>query len=168
MLRGETLLKKVLWDVSRGLDYLETRTEVDPHFIGFMGVGYGAKMALWASAMDHRIRVAVAHGGVVTYREHIKRGDWFQAEFVVPRLMQVADMHHLLSMIAPRIFLLSTAGSDLATTDALEIYQKALPVYDKYGAANRVSLYRYSSNNGFEPFMRYNAYEWLDSWLKPF
>jgi dienelactone hydrolase len=168
LLRGETLLKKVLWDVSRGLDYLETRTEVDSHRIGFMGYGYGAKMALWATAMEPRIRVAVAHGGVVTYREHIKRGDWFQVEFVVPRLMQVADMHHILSLIAPRAFLLSAADDDPETVDALEIYQKALPVYDKYGAANRVSLYRYQSNSSFEPTMRFNAYAWLDSWLKSF
>ncbi len=168
LLRGETLLKKVLWDVSRGLDYLETRTEVDSRYMGFMGSGYGATMALWAAAMDPRIRVAVAHGGVVTYRQHIKRGDWFQIEFVVPRLMQVADMHHILSLVAPRAFLLSAADSDPDSADALEIYQKALPIYEKYGAGNRVSLYRYQSNSSFEPTMRYNAYSWLDSWLKPF
>jgi dienelactone hydrolase len=167
LLRGETLLKKVLWDVSRGVDYLETRTEVDPHRIGFMGCGYGAKMALWATAMEPRIRVAVAHDGVVTYREHIKRGDWFQTEFVVPRLMQVADMHHILSMIAPRAFLLSSP-ENVDSADALEIYQKALPVYDKYGASNRVNLYRYQGNNGFDITMRFNAYAWLDSWLKTF
>ena len=57
LLRGETLLKKVLSDVSRGIDYLETRTEVDSRFLGFIGSGYGGKMALWAMALDPRIRV---------------------------------------------------------------------------------------------------------------
>jgi len=86
--------------------------------MGFIGVGYGAKMALWAAAA--RLRVSVppsAHNGIVTYREHVKSGEWFQVEFVVPVLMQVADMHHILSLIAPRPFLLSTAdGSRRAPT----------------------------------------------------
>src|SRR5579859_5320092 len=33
LLRGETLLKKILWDVSKGIDYLETRTEVNSRFM---------------------------------------------------------------------------------------------------------------------------------------
>src|SRR5262249_52479923 len=78
LLRGETLLRKVIWDVSRGLDYLETRTEVNLRFMGFMGYGFGGTMALWAAALDTRIRVAVSHDGVETYCQHIKRGDWFQ------------------------------------------------------------------------------------------
>jgi hypothetical protein len=168
LLRGETLLKKVLWDVSRGIDYLETRSEIDSRYIGFVGYDYGAKMAMWATALDPRIHAAVAHGGIITYREHIKRGEWFQAEFVVPRLMQVADIHHILSLIAPRPFLLSIADGDTQSADALEIYHKTQPVYEKQGAANRMMLYRYRSGSGFAPHMRSKAYTWLDSWLKPF
>ncbi len=167
LLRGETLLKKVLWDVSRGIDYLETRSEVDSRFLGFIGCGYGARMALWATAMEPRIHAAVAHGGIITYREHIKRGDWFQAEFVVPRLMQVADIHHIFSLIAPRPFLLSTDG-DAQSADAYEIYQKTIPAYQKHGVTNRLAFYRYKGGEMFEPGMRNNAYNWLDSWLKPF
>ncbi len=118
--------------------------------------------------MEPRIRAAVAHNGVVTYREHMRRGEWFQAEFVVPRLMQVADVHHILSLVAPRPFLLSTTNGDSQSTDAMEIYQKTLPIYEKQGAANRVSIYRYKSGDGFEPHIRANAYNWLDSWLKAF
>src|SRR5450432_1713810 len=149
LLRGETLLKKILSDVSRGLDYLETRPEVDVHNIGFMGCGYGANMALWSAAMEPRIRAAAAHGGIMTYREQVKRGGWFQPEFVVPRLVQVADIPHIVSMIAPRACLLSTVGSDEQTLDATEIYQKALPTYQAQGTANRLSLYQYPGDGTF-------------------
>lgn len=168
LLRGETLLKKVLWDMSRGLDYLETRTEIDSRFIGFMGHGYGGKMAIWSMATDSRIRAAVAHCGVVTYRAHVKRGDWFQVEFVVPRLMQVADLHHILGLIAPRPCLISTTEDDPQSADADEIYRKTLPTYEKMGVGNRLSFYRYPGGDVLEPHMRYNAYNWLDSWLLPF
>jgi dienelactone hydrolase len=168
LLRGESLLRKVLWDVSRGIDYLETRTEADTRFVGFMGHGYGGKMAIWATALEPRIRAAVAHCGVVTYREHVRRGDFFQVEFVVPRLMQVADLHHILSMVAPRPFLLSTTEGDPQSADAADIHRKTLPVYEKHGVANRLSFYRYPGGDVLEPHMRHNAYNWLDSWLQPF
>ncbi len=168
LLRGETLLKKVVWDVSRGIDFLETRTEVDSRFIGFIGHGYGGKMALWAMALEPRIRAAVAHCGIVTYREHLRRGEWLQAEFIVPRLMQVADVHHILTMIAPRPFLLSTTEEDPQSSDAWEVYQKALPVYDSQGIANRLAFYRYPGKEMLKPNMRLNAYNWLDSWLLPY
>lgn len=166
LLRGETLLKKVLWDIGRGIDYLETRTEVDSRFVGFIGIGYGGKMALWAAALEPRIKAAVAHGGLLTYKEQIRRGEWLQAEFVVPRLMQVADVHHMLTIIAPRPFLLSITGNELQSNDVLESFQKVQPVYAKYGASNRITLYCYPQGNHiFEPRMRQNAYNWLDSWL---
>lgn len=168
LLRGETLLKKVIWDVSRGIDYLETRTEVDRRYIGFMGHGYGGKMALWAAALEPRIKAAVAHCGVMTYRENLRRGEWFQVEFVVPRLMQVADVHHILSMVAPRPFLLSMVEADTQNTDAGDIYAKALPVYEKKGVSNRLAYYRYPGTEALKPNMRLNAYNWLDSWLLPY
>jgi pimeloyl-ACP methyl ester carboxylesterase len=165
LLRGETLLKKVLWDVSRGIDYLETRSEIDSRYVGFFGHGYGGRMALWASAMEPRIRAAVAHSGIMTFREQLRRREWFQAEFIVPRLMQVADMYHIMSLIAPRPFLISMSDNESQPSDVDDIYQKALAVYQKHGAANRFSYYQYKNGKDFEPYMRYNAYAWLDSWL---
>lgn len=168
LLRGETLLRKIIWDVSKGIDYLETRSEIDSRYVGFLGHNYGGKVALWAAALEPRITAAAAHGGIITYRENLRRGQWFQIEFVVPRLMQVADMHHILSLIAPRPFLISTIAGDTHSADAEEIYQRAQPSYQKFGAGHRLSLYRYPGGNGFEPNMRFNVYTWFSSWLMPY
>ncbi len=168
LLRGETLLRKLISDVSRGIDYLETRAEIDSRFIGFIGQGYGGKMAIWSMALEPRIRAGVAHCGVVTYRENVRRGDWFQAEFVVPRLMQVADLHHILALIAPRPFLVSTTDGDPESADAYDIYRRALPAYTQHGVTHRLSFYRYPGGTVFERHMRFNAYSWIDSWLQPF
>jgi dienelactone hydrolase len=165
LLRGETLLKKVLWDISRGIDYLETRNEVNPHLIGFMGSDYGGKMALWTAAIEPRIRAAVAHHGVLSFREVLRRGDHLEPELVVPRLMQVAEVHHILSLIAPRAFLVSSTENDIHREDFTEIRNKILPVYDKLGVTNRLSFYHYAEP-GFTRHMRYNAYNWLDNWLQ--
>jgi dienelactone hydrolase len=170
VLRGETLLKKVIWDVSKGIDYLETRNEVDPRYIGFVGVGFGGRMALWSAALEPRIKAAIAHEGLNTLREQIKRGDWLPAEFIVPRLLQVADVHHLLSLVVPRAFLMSVSGDEARIQDVNEAYLKVLPLYHNLAVDNRLGMYSYPDSNPsiFDRRMRIDAYNWLDTWLKAF
>jgi dienelactone hydrolase len=55
LVRGQTLLGKVLHDVRVALDYLAMRPEVDSSRIGFIGHSYGGRMAIWATAFDKRI-----------------------------------------------------------------------------------------------------------------
>ncbi|MFQ3536713.1 MAG: dienelactone hydrolase family protein [Aggregatilineales bacterium] len=168
LLRGETMLRHLLSDISRAVDYLLTRPEVDGTRLGFIGQSYGARMALWAAAFEPRLVATVAHGSLMSYRETVRQNSWFQIEFVVPRLMQVADLHHILSLVAPRPFLLSTIEGDAHSTDAAEIYRRALPAYQKLGVPQRLAHYTYPHGNGFELPMRYKAYTWLNSWLKPY
>src|SRR5271169_1383305 len=73
LVRGQTLLGKVLHDVRVALDYLTTRPEVDPSRIGFIGHSYGGRMAISASAFDGRIRAAVSNCGCVNYRNSLTR-----------------------------------------------------------------------------------------------
>lgn len=168
LLRGETLLRKVIWDVSRGIDYALTRPELDPNRIAFMGHGYGGRMAIWAMALEPRIRVGVAHCGIANYRDTLRRGAWFQPEFVVPRLLQVADIHHIMTLIAPRPFLLSTTTADMNQYGTNEVYRRALPAYEHFGAAHRLSFYVFEEEDptGREP--RAKALDWLNSWLKTY
>jgi dienelactone hydrolase len=171
LLRGETLLKKVIWDAGRSIDYLETREEVDKRRIGYMGHGYGAKMAMWTAAMDERIAAGVAHGGVGSLHRALRLGHLIQFEFTVPRLLQVADYDRILSLVAPRPFLLSASRSDPDSTDVQDVYEKAERAYTRLGAANRLTLYHYPAAPD-EPWLtveaRHRAYDWLDNWLKPY
>jgi len=50
LVQGKTLLSNCLHDISVALDYLMTRSEIDPLRIGFIGHSYGGKMAIWAIA----------------------------------------------------------------------------------------------------------------------
>ena len=50
--KGETLLVKVIHDISVGISYLQSLDVVDDSRIGFMGHSYGGRMAIWAPAID--------------------------------------------------------------------------------------------------------------------
>ena len=171
LLRGETLLKKIIWDVSRGIDYIETRSEIDNTRIGFMGHGYGAKMAMWAMAFDERIVAGVGHGNVGSMHRALQLGHIIQIEFSVPRLLQVADYDRILSLAAPRPFLLSASKDDPDSEDVESVYDKARRTYARFGIANRLTMYHYDSKPD-EPYFpqqaRHRAYDWLDNWLKSY
>jgi dienelactone hydrolase len=53
-------------DVSRSLDYLETRDDVDADRIGYLGFSWGAYMGTLACASDARFKVAVLRCGGLT------------------------------------------------------------------------------------------------------
>lgn len=171
LLRGETLLKKVIWDVSRGIDVLLERPEVDPDSIAIMGHGYGARMSMWAMAFDDRLAAGVAHGSIGSMHAALQTGLAIQVEFAVPRLLQVADYDRILSMSAPRPFLLSASRADPDSSDGEIVFQKAKRTYQRMGADNRFALYYYDPEPDeplFPPHARHQAYDWLNNWLKPF
>lgn len=171
LLRGETLLKKVIWDASRGIDYLMTRAEVDPNYVAIIGHGYGARMAMWTMAFDDRLTAGVAHGSIGSMHAALQIGLAIQVEFAVPRLLQIADYDRILSLAAPRPFLLSASKADPDSSDGELVYQKAKRTYQRMGAENRFSLYYYDPEHDeplFPAHARHQAYSWLDNWLKPF
>jgi DNA-binding winged helix-turn-helix (wHTH) protein/cephalosporin-C deacetylase-like acetyl esterase len=56
-------------DLRRSVDYLETRTDIDPDRIGFFGISGGSQMGLIALALEPRIRAAtLAEAGLPNRR----------------------------------------------------------------------------------------------------
>jgi formylglycine-generating enzyme required for sulfatase activity/dienelactone hydrolase len=58
------------WDLGRTIDYLETRSDIDPARIGYIGASFGGSMALPLVALEPRLRTTVLlSGGIPTQRE---------------------------------------------------------------------------------------------------
>ena len=55
MLIGDTFARYEVWDAMRGVDYLASLPEVDPHRIGALGCSGGGTVTALASALDTRI-----------------------------------------------------------------------------------------------------------------
>ncbi|MES2221748.1 MAG: acetylxylan esterase, partial [Acidobacteriota bacterium] len=63
ILFGDGIAKYLAWDGIRGLDYLLTRTEIDPQKIGCTGQSGGGTMTMFLGALEPRIQAAVAIEG---------------------------------------------------------------------------------------------------------
>lgn len=57
---GAPLFGTYVWDVMRGLDYLETRPDCDTKRVGITGESGGGQATIYAYAMDERIQTAVS------------------------------------------------------------------------------------------------------------
>ena len=65
LVQGQTLLAKCIHDAQVAVDLIESDPDVDPLRIGFAGHSYGGRMAIWAPALDERIKASVSNCGCV-------------------------------------------------------------------------------------------------------
>jgi len=64
------------WDLWRTVDYLSTRSDVDPKRIGMFGISMGGIQTWLAAAADERVKVAVPAIGVQSFRYSLEHDLW--------------------------------------------------------------------------------------------
>lgn len=161
LVRGQTLLAKVLHDASVGMDYLVTRPEVDVDRIGFLGHSYGGRMAIWLPALDHRICVTMSHCGCVGYADSLRRDAGIQMEFCLPGFMRHGEIEDVVALVAPTPMLLSAAVEDKWSRGAQRIYDTARPAF----ADADFQLVLWPGGHAFTRPMRDTAYRFLEKHL---
>lgn len=116
------------WGISRGIDALETQSEIDPSRIAVHGHSRLGKTALWAGANDTRIALAVSVcsgtcGAKLSHRYYGEDFSWinlWNSHWVVPAFEQFVgkdatipiDQHQLIGCIAPRLTYVFSASDD--------------------------------------------------------
>jgi hypothetical protein len=188
-----SLLGKMVWDLSRAIDYLETLEFVDSTRVGSVGHSHGGITTLFAMAFDERIKVGASNCGFDTFRIDGNTWRWSRATALIPRLgfyignpnlnmdfyravpdSEVIhtpfDMHELLALIAPRPLLLSTSDEDFVFPNGGWSARRALarikPVYQLLGAEENLASYFFNGGHSFPDDASKNAYAWLERWLK--
>ena len=164
-------LYDTVWDVMRLIDYLETRSDVDPARIGLTGISKGGIETYLAAAADPRVAVAVPLIGVQSFRWGLQHGGWdsrawtlreaidaaardsgesvgagFMRRFydrIAPGLYAEFDGPAMLPLIAPRPLLVINGDSDPRTPVAgvRQCIAAAEQAYRARNASDRVVLY---------------------------
>lgn len=162
LVKGQTLLAKVLHDAIVGIDYLVTRPEVDAARLGFLGHSYGGRMALWLPAIDRRIRASVSHCGCVGYADSLHHDAGIQMEFCIPDILKHGDIEDIVRLVPPTPLLISAATDDPWSRGAARIYQAAQSAFDE----PLLQLRLWPGGHAFTPPMREVAYEFLSHHLQ--
>lgn len=188
-----SLMGKMVWDLRRAIDYLETLDFVDAKHIGSIGHSHGGYTTLFGMAFDERIAAGASNCGFDTFRIDGNTFRWSKATALMPLLgfyvsnprinmdfyravpdsgvMDVPfDMHELLALIAPRPLLLSTSDEDFVFPNGGWSARRALarikPVYQLLGAPENLASYFFDGGHNFTAEASNNAYSWLERRLK--
>ena len=166
----------VVWFESTcALEYLLSRPEVDPHRIGITGASGGGYNSWIMGALEPRFAVSVPVVGTADFYEQlsvVRERDWYDAKehcHFVPRLLQYANNHEFLAMVAPKPVLIISAHNDhsfrIPGIRDVIAYGRSL-----YGALDRPERIGYfedrSAGHGYQKKKREAAYGWFRRWLQ--
>jgi len=159
LLQGQTLLAKVLSDISASIDCLVSLPEVSDGGVGFIGHSYGARMAIWSPVFDRRIKASVSNCFCVNFKNSLIRssGTRIPMELCVPGFLKYGDVEDVVSLIDPCSLYLSVAKEDKWCRDALEIYNYAKDSFRN----SEIKLKVWPGGHAFTSAMREAAYDFL-------
>lgn len=160
-INGYTLLGKVLFDASAGIDFLQTLPEVDKNRIGFIGHSYGGKMALWLPAFDNRIKASVSNCGCISQKLCLKRDTGIQAEFYIFDMLKYGDIPDVVKLGAKTPLYISATDDDKWSFGAMELYNQ---VKDSF-TPGTIECKVWPGQHVFLPEMRAYAYSFLKKHL---
>jgi cephalosporin-C deacetylase-like acetyl esterase len=100
---GKPLVGMRALDISRAVDLLQAREDVDPNHILALGRGNGAVSVLYAATLDERLRKIVLERMLVSYQAIVDQKIHRQVfENVVPSALRFYDLPDLVAALAPR------------------------------------------------------------------
>jgi cephalosporin-C deacetylase-like acetyl esterase len=167
LLVGQSTATYRIWDGMRSLDYLQSRTEIDPQRLGCTGNSGGGTMTAYLMALDERIAAAAPSCYLTTLEKLFATIGPQDAEQNITG--QVAfGMEHAdyLTMRAPRPTLMAVATHDYFNIEgAWTTFREASLIYGKLGFGERVALFEFEDKHGFSRPRREAAMRWLRRWL---
>jgi dienelactone hydrolase len=174
-----SMVGKNIEDSMAAVDVLYALDFVDHSRIGVIGHSHGGHNAIFAMALDERIKVAVSNCGLSLFSEEDEKLEWSLEEgyVYIPALREYFledleppfDIHEVAALIAPRPWLNISAYYDFAYGDqeflaevGVELYQ----VYKLLEAPGSFAYHMHGNNHSFPSSARALAYGWLDRFLK--
>ncbi|MPZ14356.1 MAG: prolyl oligopeptidase family serine peptidase [Chloroflexi bacterium] len=161
LVRGETLIAKVLEDSAAAISVLAGLDFVDPRRIGMLGHSYGGNTTLFHAAVDERISFACASGAAASYRAKMDAGTGIEFAEVIPGITKLMDVGELVGLIAPRPLLLVSANGDKYSQDADVIAATAMREYEAAGAVGMLQHSRYDGGHELTPERFGRIVDWL-------
>ena len=141
LMLGRTLMGERVYDVDRGIDYLESRTDANMRRIGVMGNSGGGTISLFSAALLPRLRYAMPSCYFCTFEGSVM-SIYHCADNYVPGLLKYAEMPDVLGLFAPRP-VVCVAGKDDAifpVDHVLKAFRHLKKIYTAAGAGDRCHL----------------------------
>jgi hypothetical protein len=158
-LAGTNLARWEVWDGMRALDYLLSRSEVDPDRISITGTSGGGFQTALIAALDRRIKVAAPSCYITAlpmriYNRIFKDPDSDPEQDLFGMISEGMDHAGLLLMMYPRPVFISAAVLDFFPIEGThQTFREVEKIYRRFGHADRIAMsegyhgHEYSAQN---------------------
>ncbi len=159
LLVGRTMAGMRALDISRGVDVLTSRKEVDPNQVYGYGKDEGALPLLYAAVLDGKIRRVMLDGMLVSYESVVNsRVSRRILEGVAPGMLKYYDLQDLVAAMAPRdVWIVNGTdpmGHELPASEVSKEYRRALEAFSQQGAAQAIHIRDRRPGQDTTPFYR--------------
>jgi len=159
LLVGKTMAGMRALDISRGVDVLTSRKEVDANQVYGYGKDEGALPLLYAAVLDGKIRRVMLDGMLVSYESVVNsRVSRRILEGVAPGMLKYYDLQDLVAAMAPRdVWIVNGTdpmGHELPASEVTNEYRRALEAFSQQGAAQAIHIRDRRPGQDTTPFYR--------------
>ncbi len=168
IVQGASIARHFIWDGMRGVDYLQSRPEVDAARIGVTGNSGGGTQTCLLMMADDRFAAGAPCCFVMTLESYMKSGQAQDAEQLVRGAMAWGpDYYQYLTVMAPKPVMVGAALYDFFPIEgARESVRRAREVYRLYGAEDKVGDTYSPNTHGFTAPLRQGVVNWMRVHLK--
>ncbi len=167
--RGYTPAGVEAWNSIRGLDYLQSRPEVDGEKLGVTGRSGGGGYSWWTAALDDRIKVAVPVAGITDLQNHVVDG-CVEGHCDCMFMMNTYrwDYAKVAALVAPRPLLIANTDKDriFPLDGVVRLHKEVATIYKLYGATNNLGLLITEGPHKDTQELQVPAFRWFNRFLK--
>ncbi len=146
---GKTMVGMQVVDLLRTFNYLASRPDVNPEKITLLGKGKGGVVALFAAALDPRLKKIICEDALVSYLDLASTTYYDQSLFdlIVPGVLKDFDLPDVAAAIAPRSLQIVDAQSAAETSEPVSKTRREYGTTERtYEAFHRAIHFRISSH----------------------
>jgi dienelactone hydrolase len=167
ILLGRNTATFEVWDGMRGIDYLQSRPEVDPKRIGCTGNSGGGTQTSYLMALDERI-IAASPSCYITNFDRLLNtlGGQDAEQNIYAQLEFGMDHADYVMMRAPTPILICAATKDFFDIGGTwSSFRYAKRLYTRLGFAERVDLLENDAKHNYNQQAREGVVRWMSRWL---
>lgn len=157
-----------IWDGMRGIDYLQSRPEVDPARIGCTGNSGGGTQTSYLMSLDDRIKAAAPSCYITNLYERIlELGAQDAEQNIFGQLAFGMDHADYLMLRAPTPIIICAATNDFFDIRGVwQSFRYAKRLYSRLGYAERIDLLENDAPHNYNKLQRQSVVRWMSRWLK--
>lgn len=167
LLTGTNIARYEIWDGMRAVDYLLTRSDVDPKRLAVAGNSGGGTQSAYLAALEPRLAAAAPSCYLTSWEAMwLKLGPQDAEQNFHGFISSGLDFGDFLIAFGAKPIKMMTAVRDFFPIEgARATFREASDVFSLMGARERVDLFEYDDTHGWSKPRREATYRWFERWL---